>query len=184
MKISSKCNVEKTNSFVLTKKPKTVLVKNSEVKLSFVLYKSAYVIYEWYLMVIIQPLGIKDVVHCKHAFLFALDAGSNTSQFLHLPTNPKQQTHMYAHGTDIGAGFHTNPKDAQVTVLVMFNQFAFIAGSNTKLAFDSWNEWWSLEQSSFEPFQLLGYSFLLYRFWKGIKIGDLVVKNENWSLQF
>jgi len=55
---------------------------------------------------------------------------------------------MNAHGTDVGAGLHTDPKDSHISVLIVFDQFAFVACSHSKLAFDRGYQRRSLEQST------------------------------------
>jgi hypothetical protein len=60
----------------------------------------------------------------------------------------KQQTKMYAKGTDVGSGFTAHPENTQLPLIVKLVKLALVDGSNTELALDGGNERWTLEESS------------------------------------
>ena len=57
----------------------------------------------------------------------------------------EQQTQMDAQGPDISPGLTGDPKDAQVAVIVEFNELALVDGAHAELALDGGNERGSLE---------------------------------------
>ena len=55
--------------------------------------------------VVVYPLGIEDVVHGDHVIVFAQRTTAHSPEFLHVPTDTKQETEMHAERTNVRAGF-------------------------------------------------------------------------------
>ena len=54
------------------------------------------------LVVIVEPLGVHDVVHRRHPLPLVLDARAHAPQLLHLPAAPKHQAKVHAHRPVVG----------------------------------------------------------------------------------
>lgn len=90
---------------------------------------------------------------------------------------------MYAKRSNVSSGFTRNPKDTKMTIIIEFNQFKIMNGTDTQLTFYGWNKWWSLEKSTGKSFKGLGeflfrfnsivetdYTYIFLTFWKIIFI--------------
>jgi hypothetical protein len=62
----------------------------------------------------------------------------------------KQQSKMYAKGTNVGSGFAADPENTELPLIVKLVKLALVDGSDTELALNGRNERWSLEESSGE----------------------------------
>ena len=78
-----------------------------------------------------------------------------------MSTHTKQQTHMHTKSSNVRSSLTRDPKDSKVSVIVKFNEFHVMNGSNAELSLDSGNERRALEESSSESLDCLGE--LLFR---------------------
>jgi len=46
-------------------------------------------------------------------------------------TNTKKETHVNTEGSDVGSSLTADPKDAQMTVIIEFDNAAFVDGTDT-----------------------------------------------------
>lgn len=60
---------------------------------------------------------------------------------------------MHTQRPDIRAGLATDPKDAQMPIIVKLEQFALMYRPNSQLSLDGRDQWWSLEQGSGQGLQ-------------------------------
>ena len=70
-------------------------------------------------------------------------------------TATKQVAKMDTESSYIGTSFATDPEDAHVTVLVVFDQLCLVDSPDSELLLDSGDQGWSLEAGSFERVQSL-----------------------------
>ena len=73
------------------------------------------------LVVVVQPLGVQDVVHGDESFVFVLNAGTVSAKLLHLTADPEEKTEMDAEGSDVSSGFAADPEDSHVPLFVVLN---------------------------------------------------------------
>mmetsp|Transcript_15791 Transcript_15791/g.23555 ORF Transcript_15791/g.23555 Transcript_15791/m.23555 type:complete len:222 (+) Transcript_15791:422-1087(+) len=85
---------------------------------------------------IIHMLCIQDIMHGTHIIILAQNTRSDPPQLLHMSPGPNQETKVHAKSTNIRSCFTVHPKNTKITLLVKFNQFRFINGTNTKLTLD------------------------------------------------
>lgn len=122
-------------------------------------------------LVVIHPLGIKDIMEGDHAVLFAHSTGANTAKFLHMSTDTEQKTKVNTEGSDIGTGLTADPEDTQMAIIVELVKLALVDSSDTELSLDSGNEGRALEQSTSQGLQ--SSSEL------GLAAGDFVVESDD-----
>ena len=106
--------------------------------------------------IIIQPLGIQDVVHGYHIIVFAQSTASNSPEFLHVPADAQNETEMYAEGSNICSSLARDPENGKVAVLIELKELRFVDGTDSKLTFDSRNKRGSLEEGTSEGLESTG----------------------------
>ena len=70
---------------------------------------------------VVKMLGVQDIVHGDHVFIFSEAAWSDTTEFLHMAASAQQKTNVLAHGTHVGPGFAGNPENAQAFFSIVFD---------------------------------------------------------------
>ena len=55
---------------------------------------------------------------------------------------------MNTHGSDVSSSFTGDPEDSKSLLVVVFEQVRLVDGSDTKLTFDSGDQWRSLEHGA------------------------------------
>ncbi len=98
--------------------------------------------------IVIRPLGIQDIVHGHHVVVFVKCSAAHPSQLLHMPSNTKQQSHMYAKRPDVRAGFAGDPEHGEIPLLIDLQKFRLVDGTDTELTLDSRNQRRPLEKST------------------------------------
>ena len=88
------------------------------------------------LVIVVQPLGIQNIVHGDQALILVLNSRPVSAKLLHLTSNSEKESKMDAECSNIRSGFTTDPKDAHVSLVVVFNEFVLVDGSNTELTLD------------------------------------------------
>jgi len=63
-------------------------------------------------------------------------------------SDTQQKTEVNTEGTDVGSCFATDMEDGKMPVVVEFEQLVVMNGTNTELAFDSGDEWRTLEEGT------------------------------------
>ena len=58
-----------------------------------------------YLVSVVQPLRITNVMHGDHALCLTQCAGTDATKLLHVATGAKKQTEMDTKGTNVRASF-------------------------------------------------------------------------------
>jgi hypothetical protein len=101
-------------------------------------------------VVVVQPLGIENVVQGNQILRLVHSSTSHTAQLLHVRTHTEQKTEMHAKGTDVGSSLTAHPEDTQLPLIVELVQLALVDGSDTELSLDGGDERWSLEEGTGE----------------------------------
>lgn len=101
-------------------------------------------------VVVVQPLGVKDVVQSDKILGLVHGSTPHTAQLLHVSADTKQKTQVHAESTDVGSGLAADPEDTELPLIVKLVELALVDGSDTKLTLDGRNERRSLEESSGE----------------------------------
>lgn len=104
-------------------------------------------------VVVIQPLGVEDVVQSNEVLSLVHGSTPHTAQLLHVRTDTQQKTQVHAQSTNVGSGLAAHPEHAKLPLIVVLVQLALVDGSDTELTLNGRNEWGSLEQSSRQCFQ-------------------------------
>ncbi|URE22934.1 hypothetical protein MUK42_17056 [Musa troglodytarum] len=102
------------------------------------------------LEIVIHPLGIQHIMHGRHVILLAKDPRADPPQFLHVPSDAKDQTEMDAEGTNIGSSLAGDPEDNQVPVGVVLKQLALVDSPDAELTLDGGDERGPLEDGTGE----------------------------------
>jgi len=82
---------------------------------------------------------------------------------------------MDTESSNISTSFAGNPEDTHVSLLVIFDQFTLVNGSDSQFFLDSRDKWWSLETSTSEGLK----SFL-----KFLHFIDLAMELDNGDVLF
>lgn len=101
----------------------------------------------------VLPLSIKNIVQCDHILDLVHGTRSHSSQFLHVRSYTKQESHVHAERPDICAGLAADPEDTEVAVIVKLNELGLVDGSDTELSLDGGNQRRSLEQGAGEQLE-------------------------------
>ena len=101
-------------------------------------------------VVVVQPLGIEDVVQSDEVLGLVHGSTPHTAQLLHMGTDTEQKTKMHAKSTDIGSSLAADPEYTKLPLVVELVKLALVNGSDTELTLDGGNKRWSLEESSGE----------------------------------
>uniref|UniRef100_A0A2P2KIV7 Uncharacterized protein n=1 Tax=Rhizophora mucronata TaxID=61149 RepID=A0A2P2KIV7_RHIMU len=91
------------------------------------------------LKIVINPLSIQHIMHSHHIIFLPQNSRPHPPQFLHMPTNPKNQSQMYTHSPHISPCLTRNPKDNQVPIWIILQQLTLINGPNSKVPFNRRN---------------------------------------------
>jgi len=68
-------------------------------------------------------------------------------------TTSKEITEMNTKSSNVSSCFTRNPENSHISLLIVFDEFTLINGSNSKLFLDSRDKWWSLETGSSKSFE-------------------------------
>lgn len=122
-------------------------------------------------LVVVEVLGIKDIVKGDEVLLLVHGTRSHTSQLLHVSTDTQQKTKVNTECTDVGTSFARNPEDTELSLVVELVKLALVDGSDTELSLDGGNKRRTLEESTSEGLKGAGELCLA--------TGELVVKSDN-----
>ena len=122
-------------------------------------------------IVVVEPLGVKNVVEGDQVLGLVHSTRPHTAQFLHVGANTKQKTQVNAESTDVGSSLAADPENTKLPLIVEFVELALVDGSDTELALDGGDERGTLEESTGESLE--GAREL------GLATGQLVVKADN-----
>lgn len=104
-------------------------------------------------LVVINPLGIHDIVQSNHTALLVHGTGANTTQLLHVSANTEQKTQVDTEGTDVGTSLTADPEDTEVAVIVKLVEVALVDGTDTELTLNGRDQGRTLEESTGEGLQ-------------------------------
>ena len=104
-------------------------------------------------VVVVEPLGIKNVVESDQALGLVHSTRPHTAQLLHVRTNTEQKTQVNAEGTDVSTSLAADPENTKLPLIVEFVKLALVNGSDTELALDGGDERGTLEESTSESLE-------------------------------
>jgi hypothetical protein len=87
-------------------------------------------------------------VHGHNVIVLSHSPRPDTPQLLHVCADTQQQSQVDTEGSDVGSRLTRDPKDTQVSLLVVLQHLGFVDRSDTELTLDGRDERRSLEQSS------------------------------------
>jgi hypothetical protein len=119
-------------------------------------------------VVIVDPLGVHNVVKSDHTLGLIHGTGADTAKFLHVGADTEEQTQVDTEGTDVGTSLTADPEDTEVALVVELIVLALVDGTDTELTLDSGDQRGALEESTSEGLQSADELSLT--------TGDLVVK--------
>ena len=120
--------------------------------------------------VVVQPLGVQDIVHRHDIVILASDTTPHSSQLLHVRNDTQQQPQVDTQRPDIRARLARHPKHGQIPLIVKLNQLALVDGPHTQLTLDGRDQGRSLEESAGKG---------LERPREGLFIGQLVMESSD-----
>lgn len=97
-------------------------------------------------VVVVEPLGVKDVVESDQALGLVHSTRPHTAQLLHVGTDTEQKTQVNAQSTDVGTSLAADPEDTKLPLIVELVELALVDGTNTELALDGGDERGTLEE--------------------------------------
>jgi hypothetical protein len=101
-------------------------------------------------LVIVDPLGVKNVVKSGHAVLLVHGTGADTAELLHVTADTEEETKVDTEGTDVGTGLARNVEDSKLALVVELEELAGVDGADTELSLDSRDKRRALEESTSE----------------------------------
>jgi len=125
-------------------------------------------------LVVVDPLGVKNVVKSGHAVLLVHGTGADTAELLHVTTDTEKETKVDTEGTDVGTGLARNVEDGKLALVVELEELAGVDGADTELSLDSRNKRRALEESTSEG--LKGARKLC------LSTGELAVQTEDCNI--
>lgn len=122
-------------------------------------------------VVIVDPLGVHNIVQSDHTRALAHGSRANTAQFLHVGTDTEEKTQVDTEGTDVGTGLAANPEDTEVALIVELVVLALVDGTDTELALDGRDQRGTLEECTSQGLQSADEL--------GLATGNLVVETDH-----
>lgn len=122
-------------------------------------------------LVIVEVLGVKDIVEGDEVLLLVHSTRSHTSQLLHMSTDTQQKTKVNTECTDVGTSLARNPEDTELSLVVELVKLALVNSSDTELSLDGGNKRGTLEESTSEGLEGAGELLLATR--------ELVVQSDD-----
>lgn len=104
-------------------------------------------------VVVMEPLGIENVVQSDQVFGLVHSTRPHTAQLLHVGANTEQKTQVNAKSTDVGTGLAADPENTKLPLIVEFVELALVNGTDTELALDGGDERGTLEKCTGEGLQ-------------------------------
>ena len=102
------------------------------------------------LLILEDPLGVKNVVHGGDVVVLVDDAGAGTAELLHVAADAEEEAEVDAEGTDVSTGLAVGLEDGQVALLIVLNELIAVKGTDTELALDGGDERRALEAGALE----------------------------------
>lgn len=119
-------------------------------------------------------LRIQNIVQCDEVLGLVHSTGSYSSQFLHVGSDTKEQSHVYTEGSDVGTSLTADPEDTEVAVIVELDELGLVDGSDTELSLDGRNQGRALEEGTSEELEDAGKLCLA--------TGNLVVESHDGNI--
>jgi hypothetical protein len=101
-------------------------------------------------VVVVDPLGVHNVVKSDHALGLVHGTGADTAKFLHVGADTEEQTQVDTEGTDVGTSLTADPEDTEVALIVELVVLALVDGTDTELTLNSGDQRGTLEESTGE----------------------------------
>lgn len=126
--------------------------------------------------VVVEPLGVEDVVHGDNVVVLREDTRADTAELLHVGTDTEEHTEMdtvslakcCAHfsaispkGTDVGSGLTLDGEDGKTPLLVKVEELVAVDGTDTELTLDGRDKRGALEEGAGEGLEALDDIVLL-----------------------
>ena len=100
--------------------------------------------------VVVNPLGVQDVVHGAHAHVLGEGAGADTAELLHVAANAEEETEVHTEGTDVGTSLAAHPEDGEVALVVKLDDLGLVDGPDAEVPLDGGDEGGPLEEGAGE----------------------------------
>jgi hypothetical protein len=122
-------------------------------------------------VVIVDPLGVHNIVQSNHTLALAHGTRANTAKFLHVGADTEKKTQVDTEGTDVGTSLTADPEDTEVALVVELVVLALVDGTDTELALDGRDKRGALEERTGQGLQSANEL--------GLATGDLVVETDH-----
>lgn len=122
-------------------------------------------------VVVVDPLGVHDIVQSNHTLGLVHSTGADTAKFLHVGADTEEETQVDTEGTDVGTSLTADPEDTEVALVVELVVLALVDGTDTELTLDGRDQRGTLEERTSEGLQSADELSLA--------AGDLVVKADD-----
>lgn len=104
-------------------------------------------------VVVVDPLGVHNIVQGDHALGLVHSTGAHTTKFLHVSADTKEQTQVDTECTDISTSLTAYPEDTEMALVVELVVLALVDSTDTELTLDGRNQRRTLEERTSEGLQ-------------------------------
>lgn len=111
--------------------------------------------------VVVDPLGVKDVVHADDVVVLAHRPRPNTPKLLHVAANAEEQAEVDAERPDVGSGLARDVEDGETASVVKLNERRRVDRPDSELTLNGRDERRPLEQGTSEGLKRPGKDLLV-----------------------
>lgn len=122
-------------------------------------------------VVVVDPLGVHNIVQSNHTLALAHGSRANTAKFLHVGADTEEKTQVDTESTDVGTSLTADPEDTEVALVVELVVLALVNGTDTELALDGRDKRGALEERTGQGLQSANEL--------GLATGNLVVETDH-----
>ena len=125
-------------------------------------------------LVVVDPLGVEDVVKSGHAVLLVHGTGANTAELLHVTADTEEETKVNTEGTDVGTSLARDVEDGELALVVELEKLARVDGTDAELPLDGGDKRRTLEERTSEGLKCAGEL--------GLSTRELAVQTEDCNI--
>lgn len=116
------------------------------------------------LVIVISPLGVKNVMHGDKIVTFCHVTTSASSELFHVSSDTEQKSDVHAESSNVGTSLTADSEDTQSLFDIILQEFWFVNGSDSELSLYGWDFWGLLEKTASQSAEnLLETDFIVDR---------------------
>jgi len=128
--------------------------------------------------VVVNPLGIENVVHGDLIVRLSHRSRPDSSKLLHVSSDSQQQTQVHTERPDVGSSLARDVEDGESSLVVELDQVGLVDGSDSKLPLDGGDERRSLEEGTGEGLEGSSEGLLVLKGGVESKDGDVLLSGS------